>query len=294
MIFGQYSPTVLIGRGSSYSSRGTTPRLIQVYELIVAGSEPAEMSFDDQPILIQPGQVAIRRPGVKARYLGKHRILSGNQSVGFIVKSCKLENPAYHGKHGKSRTTLFPIDQEHRELQPESLWGVDIPTVLGQEISQEIVPHISYITNNYWRNEWLHHRANTRLTLLLDTLISHYRLSVKFIPDQEDGLTTEALNAYITDNIQSIASVETIAAAFSMSKGHFSRQFSSLFKESPAQHIRNYRLQLVADYLMNTNLMVSDIAHLVGFKDGKALLKAWQSQHAETPSQWRQRKRTAP
>ena len=97
--------------------------------------------------------------------------------------------------------------------------------------------------------------------------------------------------AYLEENYADNISVEVVAAISNYSESHFSKLFKRLTGMSFAQYLKNYRLEMAADQLMNSAEKVSEIALSCGFSNLSYFSRAFCHKYGVTPSEFRQQRR---
>jgi AraC-like DNA-binding protein len=98
---------------------------------------------------------------------------------------------------------------------------------------------------------------------------------------------------YIHANYAQKLSLDDMAALSNLSKYYFCRFFKSCIGKSPVDYLHFYRLLKAEELLKETNLKVVDIAFDVGFNDLSHFTRLFHKQTGVTPSQFRNRKKTA-
>lgn len=86
------------------------------------------------------------------------------------------------------------------------------------------------------------------------------------------------------------ADVERMAACTSYTRWHFIRCFSAIYGESPAEYLREVRLQWCATQLERTDLAVSEIAWMAGYGSHASFARAFRSHYGRCASEWRYRR----
>lgn len=81
--------------------------------------------------------------------------------------------------------------------------------------------------------------------------------------------------------------VRSIAQKTGFSEYHFIRTYKAIFGKSPYQHIISRKLQKAYTMLNDTQLSISDIAHLTGYHNHPAFSRAFKSFFGRTPNQVR-------
>lgn len=89
---------------------------------------------------------------------------------------------------------------------------------------------------------------------------------------------------HIENNLENELSIEDIAAIACMSKFHFQRMFSMLTGYTVSEYIRNRRITIAAQELVNTGSRVIDVAIKYGYDSPESFTKAFQRIHGINPS----------
>ena len=97
--------------------------------------------------------------------------------------------------------------------------------------------------------------------------------------------------AYIDSHIAGPIRVAELCALIQRSEAHFSRAFKRTFGASPHAFVIQRRVQLAAQYMLETDACLSDIALRCGFTDQAHLCKHFRQATGETPGAWRRARR---
>jgi AraC-like DNA-binding protein len=96
---------------------------------------------------------------------------------------------------------------------------------------------------------------------------------------------------YIDRNITNRVLVADLCALVCRSEAHFSRSFRGTFGCTPHAFVVRRRVELTANYMLQTDMSLSDIALGCGFVDQAHLCKHFRVVTGETPGAWRRAKR---
>jgi AraC family transcriptional regulator len=99
---------------------------------------------------------------------------------------------------------------------------------------------------------------------------------------------------YIDAHITGPVLVGELCAVIQRSAAHFSRSFKRTFGESPHAFVIRRRLELAAQFMLDTDASLSDISLRCGFTDQAHLCKHFRQFIGQTPSAWRRARRTLP
>jgi AraC family transcriptional regulator len=97
---------------------------------------------------------------------------------------------------------------------------------------------------------------------------------------------------YIDNQIAGPVLVSELCALVRLSEAHFSRSFKRTFGESPHAFVIRRRLEFAADYMLQSDVSLSDISLRCGFADQAHLCKHFRQATGQTPAAWRRARRT--
>jgi AraC-like DNA-binding protein len=97
---------------------------------------------------------------------------------------------------------------------------------------------------------------------------------------------------YIDAHIAGPIRVADLSALVQLSDAHFSRSFKHALGVSPHAFVIQRRLELAAQYMLETDACLSDIALRCGFTDQPHLCKHFRAATAQTPAAWRRARRS--
>jgi AraC-like DNA-binding protein len=108
--------------------------------------------------------------------------------------------------------------------------------------------------------------------------------------DRRGGLRAwqaRKVRAYIDSHIAGPVLVADLCALVQLSEAHFSRAFRRTFGKSPHAFVIRRRVELAAQYMLQTDAPLSDIALRCGFTDQPHLCKHFRQTMGQTPAAWR-------
>jgi len=91
----------------------------------------------------------------------------------------------------------------------------------------------------------------------------------------------------INQNLYTNLSLSEFASLCSMSLSSFQRQFSDIFKETPAKYILKRKMEKVINELTNTNKRISDISYDCGFESTSTFNRLFKNIYGKSPSKYR-------
>jgi AraC family transcriptional regulator len=109
-------------------------------------------------------------------------------------------------------------------------------------------------------------------------------------PDRRGGLLAwqaRKVRDYIDGHITGPMLVAELGALVQLSNAHFSRAFRRTFGKSPHAFVISRRVELAAQYMLQTEASLIDIALRCGFADQPHLCKHFRRATGHTPAAWR-------
>lgn len=91
----------------------------------------------------------------------------------------------------------------------------------------------------------------------------------------------------ILDQLDTSVLTATLAAACSLSRGHFSRLFKTTFGLPPHKWQRERRLEMAKELLSDPRVALADIAIQCGFNDQAHFTRVFKMMTEQTPAAWR-------
>jgi len=89
-------------------------------------------------------------------------------------------------------------------------------------------------------------------------------------------------------------SVPKLAAAVGLSRSAFAERFRSATGETPMQNLTRYRLFQAANYLLNSDAAVGEIARRTGYDSDASISKAFRRHYGTSPGAYRKAGRKSP
>lgn len=107
--------------------------------------------------------------------------------------------------------------------------------------------------------------------------------------DDDSMLGIADAAAYIERHYAEQLTVEQLAAIASYSARHFLRLFGETYGVTPRQYIIERRMNRAADLLHNSDISVTEIAHICGFSDSSYFGSAFKARFGLPPTEYRRR-----
>ncbi|MBL7868144.1 MAG: helix-turn-helix transcriptional regulator [Flavobacterium lindanitolerans] len=111
--------------------------------------------------------------------------------------------------------------------------------------------------------------------------------AVQIILSQLFSPTTYTFKQVIEANLFSQLTIEQLAEQNNLSVSSFKREFAKLYNDSPANYIKNKRLEKAAQLLRVSNQRITDIAFDCGFNDLANFTKSFSDKYNATPTNYR-------
>ncbi len=129
----------------------------------------------------------------------------------------------------------------------------------------------------------LHNRALLRKKIKTDMLIEPTELAIRS-PDQEFlGKVSEMIEANITSED---LTAEFLAKEIGMSHSNIYKKLKALTGMSIVEFIRDFRLKLAVQLMVNQKYSVAEACYKVGFSDRRYFSSVFKSKYGMTPSQY--------
>jgi AraC family transcriptional regulator len=109
-------------------------------------------------------------------------------------------------------------------------------------------------------------------------------------PDSKGSLRAwraRKVRAYIDSHITAPILVADLCKLVQLSEAHFSRAFRRTFGKSPHAFLIRRRVELAAQYMLQTEAPLSEIALRCGFSDQPHLCRQFRQTTGHTPAAWR-------
>lgn len=113
---------------------------------------------------------------------------------------------------------------------------------------------------------------------------------IRLILSQLFSPTTYSFKQIIEANLFSQLSIEQLAELNNLSVSSFKREFSKLYNDSPANYIKNKKLEKSAELLRVSDQRITNIAFECGFNDLATFTRSFNEKYHMTPSHFRQKK----
>lgn len=189
----------------------------------------------------------------------------------------------------------------------KKIYDREIPLLLQQPLNNVTNQSSEKISNDfliqkyiegvlfYFENPFLVHDDMLVLKLKeIILLLSQTRNAetIQVILSQLFSPTTYTFKQIIEANLFLQVGTEELAQKNNLSLSSFKREFTKLYNDSPANYIKNKRLEKAAELLLSSNERVTNIAFDCGFNDLANFTKSFSDKYNITPTKYRLRQST--
>jgi AraC-like DNA-binding protein len=96
---------------------------------------------------------------------------------------------------------------------------------------------------------------------------------------------------YMQEHVHETLTLDKLAAHIYLSPSHFSYLFRSALGQPPAQYLRNYRIRLSKELLIQTSWSIREISQKVGYSDLSEFSRAFSKSAGQSPQAYRKEQR---
>lgn len=267
-IKGSYAPSIFRSRQHGLK-RGSDEHRCPWYRLILVQEGAIDISCDGDYGQAVDGDVCLLPPA-ESTIITRHESIRSIW-LGFTVMACQH-------RPGRGHSPQLPEPQP----SPREIWGCDLPIVQDRATAQLVGDVIDIIAATAHISSFDRLAANQRLSYVLETLIRPHRTR-----KPQSAHLVEQVNAIIVNQLASIHTAADIARRLGISVRKMDEDYRTAVRETPMAFLRRYRLAETARQLLGTQRSLSTIAEQVGYRDSKALYRAWVAKHDVPPRQWR-------
>jgi AraC family transcriptional regulator len=167
--------------------------------------------------------------------------------------------------------------------------GHTLNTALGHQLSQLSTILSGKPNENYiFENDFYFNLAETVMKDYTPIVRQLHKLRTVKSSTKKDLLYRINKGKLFIDHMYSDQiCIEEVARESHISLFHFFRLFKEIYNISPYQYIKHKRMQKAGDILSKEDIMVSELAGLVGYNDLFSFSKAFKQYHGCSPSQYR-------
>ena len=174
---------------------------------------------------------------------------------------------------------------EHKKIIPVYLSSED-------KINSELTPYIKLLIEscniNDYDNELLIKSCIYGALHFLFKYSTDTSLQNINIKNTYDKL--KKILSYIEKNYEKEISIKDAASICGFSESYFMKIFKDFTEKSFTQYLKDYRLEVASNMLINSDLKIIDIAEDIGFNNFSYFISAYSKKYNMTPSEFRKNK----
>ena len=175
---------------------------------------------------------------------------------------------------------------QHANHQPGCILRNKTDKLLVKPIIEAIIRE--YVNRNLYSKEIIIQLINTLIIVVARNI-------AMFLPEQVNECSEEKslqILQYIQSNIYQSDKIKTkaISQHFGISPAYLGRYFKKQIKETMQQYILNYKMKLVENRLLHSDMRISDIVVEFGFTDESHLNKLFKKYRGCSPTHFRKNK----
>lgn len=187
---------------------------------------------------------------------------------------------------------------KHGELQ--KLLMIDLPNYIrfNDEDTKAFCGHLFEHMNDLFSREetgqnykllgQLYYLIGTIKAQLKDTVETHKReLKPQLATTHNNDRRIIQTIEYIKNNLDTAHKISTLASMTDLSESQFRSLFKSFTGKSPQKYIYEYKMTSAAEYLLETNLKINEIALQVGYEDANYFTRQFKQVYGISPRAYR-------
>jgi AraC family transcriptional regulator, L-rhamnose operon transcriptional activator RhaR len=184
--------------------------------------------------------------------------------------------------HAESIRKLEYILQ-HANHQPGCILKKQTDKSLLRPVIDAIIRE--YVNRDLYNKELIHLLVNTIIVIVARNIAEYLPEKAN---EQSETRTLDIL-AYIQSNIYYPAKLSTraISDAFGISESYLGRYFKKHFNQTLQDYIVGYKLKLIVNRLLYSDLRIGEIAEELGFSDESHLNKIFKKYKGTSPTMFR-------
>lgn len=174
---------------------------------------------------------------------------------------------------------------QHANHQP----GCILKNITDKPLIKSIIEALirEYVNQDLYNKELIQQLINTLIVIVTRNI-------AKYLPEKIDERSEEKtldILQYIQNNIYNPDKIkaDTISQHFGISQNYLGRYFKKHTNETMQQYIIKYKLKLVENRLLHSEMRINEIAAELGFTDESHLNKLFKKYKGVIPSEFRKR-----
>ena len=253
------------------------------FQIILVESGCATLRINHDRCFLQSGVLIFRNPGIVIDRLYSHKLEA--QSISFQPDFIEMirTREDYDGKDAQGSEYNYPPFHLFHDLSFSHAGVLPLDPLVRPKAKELVSSAISEMTNqpdNHWCN-----RVRVNLIELFRLAEEEY---TRYIGN-ENSKTTLARSTldFIHANYDREITVQMLCEIFHTNHTTLLRDFRVLTGTTIGQYILEYRLHLVREALMFTELTIDEIALKFGFRQASYLSRVFRARTGMAPGQFR-------
>ena len=107
--------------------------------------------------------------------------------------------------------------------------------------------------------------------------------------DKRQIQTVKQILAYLVSHLDEKVSLESLVRQAHMNQSTFYSVFAHIYGESPYSYLKRYKMNLAAQWLLESKMKVSDIALRLGYSNASKFSRAFFSVYGILPKDYRKK-----
>lgn len=172
---------------------------------------------------------------------------------------------------------------QHANHQP----GCILKNIADKSLVKAIIEALirEHVNRDLYNKELIHQLINTLIVIVTRNIAKYLP---KKIDERSEEKTLDILQ-YIQNNIYNpnMIKADVISQHFGISQNYLGRYFKKHTNETMQQYIINYKLKLIENRLLHSEMRINEIATELGFTDESHLNKLFKKYKGIIPSEFR-------
>ncbi|WP_157276467.1 AraC family transcriptional regulator [Paenibacillus sp. Soil766] len=265
-------------------SFGPVRNPLPVFWLILDGIRTIQI--EEKHHIVRKGDLIVFPPGVPYQL---HAEQSGDP-VSYLSLSCMIKLGPFKFHESYPFPMITTLTDSDAITRLADLWMTSV--VLFEQFATTLQRHID-------TNEDKQMQLTTSLGLLrVQGAVQQWfallmELLLPQMPNQLPNIDPRIVNvcAYIQEHAHESLSLQKLAAHVYLSSSHFSYLFRKEMGQPPSQYLRNHRIQISEELLVQTDLSINEISRRVGYNELSEFSRAFRNAAGISPQAYRKQMR---
>ena len=221
--------------------------------------------------------------GIQEEILFFHQVASGDVSA--IEKNIK--DRKFRTMEGMGKLSVDPLTNLKYHLV------ITAALIARMCIENGMEPEMAFRLSDYYICQLDHARNEDTVEAIHDKMILDYtvRMRTRLNSDRFSENVSAAIN-YIYAHMAERITIKKLAEHVGISTSLLSKQFSDETGQSVSDYIRDKKIEMSQDMLLNTDMSLMDIAYQLSFSSQSHFIQTFKNKLGITPKQYRAEHRT--